>query len=419
MGFASCLHRRGAVYHFRVRIPSPLAAIVGRADLRFSLGTREPVLARRLSQLARLGTTRLFEDLCRQMTNAERPETDQPFEGLVSDSPEYPVVLLSYERLRDMAREYFRRELKRDQVFRMNRSMFDDQFTAAQQERLDEEKKLRTALGAGNMEAMHEEARGVLRREGITPTFDGRRPEALDLTLNQLGFLLLRAKLAANLVAQAHDAGDFSAAPADPVFADIREVNLVKALSEVLASRPTKPELDHLQSQTLDEALESFFKERSLAEKSRKDYENTVRWLKEITGEKKIAEITQADLLEFKDRLLDMPANAAQKFGTNSMKEAIARSKAGKIKFTLMTTATINNKYLSNVRAFFEWAAENGRTRDEANPSAKLSVKVREIDKGDRLPFSILDLQKLFNAPLFAGCQSDTRVQAIRHGASS
>ena len=66
MGFASCLHRRGAVYHFRVRIPSPLAAIVGRADLRFSLGTREPALARRLSQLARLGTTRLFEDLCRR-----------------------------------------------------------------------------------------------------------------------------------------------------------------------------------------------------------------------------------------------------------------------------------------------------------------------------------------------------------------
>ena len=66
MGFASCLHRRGAVYHFWVRIPSPLAAIVGRADLRFSLGTREPVLARRLSQLARLGTTRLFEDLCRR-----------------------------------------------------------------------------------------------------------------------------------------------------------------------------------------------------------------------------------------------------------------------------------------------------------------------------------------------------------------
>ena len=39
------------------------------------------------------------------------------------------------------------------------------------------------------------------------------------------------------------------------------------------------------------------------------------------------------------------------------MKEAIARSKTGKINFTLMTTATINNKYLSNVRAFFEWAA--------------------------------------------------------------
>lgn len=412
MGFASCLHRRGAVYHFRVRIPSPLAAIVGRADLRFSLGTREPTLARRLSQLARLGTTRLFEDLCRQMTNAERPETDQPFEGLVSDSPEYPVVLLSYEQLRDLAREYFRNEFKRDQVHRMNRSTFKEDFTTAQQVRLDEEKKLRTALGAGNMEAMHDTARGVLRHEGITPTFDGQRPEVLNHTLNQLSFLLLRAKLAANLVAQAHDAGDFSAAPADPIFADIREVNLVKALAEVLASRPTKPEFDHLQSQTLDEALEGFLKERNLAEKSRKDYENTIRWLKEITGEKKIAEVTQADLLEFKDRLLDMPANAAQKFGTNSMKEAIARSKAGRIKFTLMTTATINNKYLSNVRAFFEWAAENGRTRDKANPAAKLSVKVRESDKGDRLPFSIRDLQKLFGAPLFAGCQSATRVHA-------
>jgi integrase len=77
-----------------------------------------------------------------------------------------------------------------------------------------------------------------------------------------------------------------------------------------------------------------------------------------------------------------------------------------------MTTATINNKYLSNARALFEWAAKNGRTRDEANPAAKLSVPVRETDKGDRLPFSIPDLQKLFDAPLFAGCQSEKRVHA-------
>ena len=410
MGFASCLHRRGAVYHFRVRIPSPLAAIVGRADLRFSLGTREPALARRLSQLARLGTTRLFEDICRQMTNTERPETDQPFEGLVSDSPEYPVVLLSYEQLRDLAREYFRNEFKRDQIHRMDRSTFKEDFTTAQKARLVEEKKLRAALGGGNMEAMHDTARGVLRHEGITPKFDGRRPEVLNHTLNQLSFLLLRAKLAANLVAQAHDAGDFSAAPADPIFADIREVNLVQALAEVLARRPAEAELDRLQSQTLDEALMDFFKERTLAEKSRKDYENTVRWLKEITGEKKIAEITEADLLEFKKQMLDMPANATQKFGTNSMKEAIARSKAGRIEFTLMTTATINNKYLSNIRAFFEWAVSNGRTRHKTSPAAELSVQVRETDKGDRLPFSIPDLQKLFDAPLFAGCQSDKRV---------
>jgi hypothetical protein len=64
----------------------------------------------------------------------------------------------------------------------------------------------------------------------------------LNHTLNQLSFLLLRAKLTANLVAQAHDTGDFSAAPADPIFADIREVNLVKALAEVLASRPGAPD---------------------------------------------------------------------------------------------------------------------------------------------------------------------------------
>src|SRR5262249_9547374 len=155
--------------------------------------------------------------------------------------------------------------------FRMNRSVFEEEFTTARQARQTEEKQLRSALAGGHMEVMHDTARGLLRYEGVTPTFDGRRPEILAQHLNQLSFLLLRAKLAANLVGQAHDAGDFSAVPPDPVFADIREIDLVRALTEVLASRPTKPELDHLQSQSLDEALEDFFKERSLAEKSRKD----------------------------------------------------------------------------------------------------------------------------------------------------
>jgi hypothetical protein len=45
MGFASCLHRRVRSI-IRGKNPSPLAAIIGRAYLPFSLDTPEPVLAR-------------------------------------------------------------------------------------------------------------------------------------------------------------------------------------------------------------------------------------------------------------------------------------------------------------------------------------------------------------------------------------
>ena len=398
------LSRRGSVYQFRVRLPQDIAGRTnGTRELRFSLKTRDPVRARRLAGLGRIAMTRLIDKL---------REPSMPDDAL-------PVRYLSTKEIRDLARTFFLQELDRDEIIRVNAGEFGPELERRRQQRPAEELALREAIGAGTLEPAREDADRVLAYSGIDPTFAGQRVTIPANMLNQLCYFLLRAKLAANRVAQAHDQGDFGVAPPDPLFADIltTDVNLadpalLKAIIEAEAVGKGHAALTERQSLPLSQLCPLLFKEKTtLKAKTRGDYENAIAWLIQVIGDRPVGRVREDDLLKFKDVLLDAPANFRKLLKTDNILEAVKLNAKRAQPFALMSHITVNTKYLGALREVFAWAQANNMTPGKTNPAISLRVKAtRERGKKRRLPFSPSLLKQLFDTPIYRGCKSPDRL---------
>ena len=66
------LQRRGGVYQFRLRLPQDLATTLKFVEFRFSLRTRDPVLAKRLGNAGRTAMAKLFDHLRMLMETGSR-----------------------------------------------------------------------------------------------------------------------------------------------------------------------------------------------------------------------------------------------------------------------------------------------------------------------------------------------------------
>jgi hypothetical protein len=191
------VRRRGGVYQFRLRLPQDLASKLKFAEFRFSLRTRDPALAKRLGNAGRTALAKLFDHLRTLMETGSR--------------------LLDNDDIRELARKFFEREVAFDAYLRINAAESPEFFQSRRENRPAEEQQLREALGTGNAGAGRDKALELLEQEDILKS-DGTVVRIPNVHLNMLSFYLLRARLAANLLAQAHDKGDFSAQPADPLF---------------------------------------------------------------------------------------------------------------------------------------------------------------------------------------------------------
>ena len=113
--------------------------------------------------------------------------------------------------------------------------------------------------------------------------------------------------------------------------------------------------------------------------------------------------ITKQDAISWRDALTLMPASASQRkeFKGKPLAEIIELNKqAG---HPTLSPVTIN-KYLSAVSSFYGWLVDEGRV--SANIWKGLRIEVDDEDN-KRPPFTIDQLQALFNSPLFTGCASD------------
>ncbi len=134
-------------------------------------------------------------------------------------------------------------------------------------------------------------------------------------------------------------------------------------------------------------------------------YENAIGVLIGIIGE----DVTVADIDRFKCRqvqsvLLSLPTNASKRFPDMTYRDIVAM--ASEKRLTTLSARSVN-KYMGLLSTLLRWAVNEGVI--ETNPSLGLTVAdtVRKRDK--RHPFSQHQLQRIFTAPLYAGCKDDGR----------
>ncbi|WP_394704517.1 DUF6538 domain-containing protein [uncultured Cohaesibacter sp.] len=125
----------------------------------------------------------------------------------------------------------------------------------------------------------------------------------------------------------------------------------------------------------------------------------------ETVGDRPLNEYTKADARSFKAVLMQTPANCnmhKQLQGIKKLSEAA--EKASKLGLPPMSERNVN-KLLGFVGSFWAWA-EGQYDEVPANLFKGLKLKINKRARDERDPFTIDELNAIFSAPLYTGCES-------------
>jgi integrase len=373
--------RRGSVYWLRMAVPLDLVERFGRREIKHSLRTRSPAVAKVRCQ--RLGSE--FLQLIARMRGM--PE-------------------LTQKTIQDLARRYFEQELASTEELAYlipSDPAVDQAFEA--QDSLDEAERLRTSLAERRYDPITKGvAAEALSSEGLTP-----KDLAFE-NFDQLCVAILRARIEAhrNYAAKLRGRCD-EIAPRDPLFAGI-----VSAAMPGLSGMPqeaSERSIGFLIPNYLD------MKRPEWAPRTRLDNKRVLDLFAEVVGANRpIDTISKDELRAFRDVLLRLPKNYTKR-KANTGQSIHAVIKSGEKDVIQKPTIT---KYLTRTYAFLDWCAGEGYLASTL-PRMK-GPTVSSIEAHDaRYSFSKDQLRALFSSPVYAGCKSPARRsekggQVIRDG---
>lgn len=159
---------------------------------------------------------------------------------------------------------------------------------------------------------------------------------------------------------------------------------------------------------TLAELIEEFKADpnrKDMRKKVEADYALLFRVMDEVIGyDRRLRDIERDDCKAVRDLLLRLPANSTKLYRGMSFAEAADQgSKDGR---KILSPVTVNS-YIHKMSALFNYAVVEERT--DKNPARKLGLEGHEHGEDDRHPFTSAQLEKIFSAPIYSGCQDDER----------
>jgi hypothetical protein len=134
VGLQTNVIRRGAVYYYRVSVPADLMAIVRRREIWRSLGTSDPLLARRRAILAGLATHAWFDDL-RKKPMSEHEEYERTQRRIAENCEKRAKAQqaraqvaheLADEELNAFVKQYYEREVASEETRRISERIHYD-----------------------------------------------------------------------------------------------------------------------------------------------------------------------------------------------------------------------------------------------------------------------------------------------------
>lgn len=374
------LTRRDAAYYFRQRVPVDLVARIGRRELRRSLGTSSPQQARSLVAKARARADDLFDYLRR---NPMLTEDDCKF----------------------YARWWHKACLDHDWDWKQMAALLPDQAGEINADfirnRAQTEADIIAELNSGDISRVVFEAEMALTEDGRAEDADENNAD-----FRRLCAYMLRGALEATRKARAEETGDFTYEVRDPLFKGIEQSFIPSpAIMTPPASVP---------SRSLDTLIEPFINEKTGAgtsDKTLNDYRATLALFQQVVGgDRSITAITGEDVVAFKDLLRKCPNNFRKRLGTDDLREAVRLNAARPEdqRLDLLAPKTINGKYLSNLKAFFDWAKDNKHIKESPASGVRTQQPKRDAVE-ERDPFTIQDLNRIFAAKTFTEVALDQR----------
>lgn len=183
------------------------------------------------------------------------------------------------------------------------------------------------------------------------------------------------------------------------------------AIASPAAAAPSEPQAHAVK---LSAALERYAKAQD-AHVWKSNREDAVRAATRIfiecVGDKPLDAYSKADATTFRETVGDLPPNW-RKLGTlKSLSAPKAAKKARDLKLDRCSLSTVA-KNLSIMSAFFTWSMNN-LDHVTLNPFAYVAGKKKNTSGRDEAdPFTNEQLQIIFNAPIYTGCESETHWQS-------
>lgn len=159
---------------------------------------------------------------------------------------------------------------------------------------------------------------------------------------------------------------------------------------------------------TLAELIEEFKGDpnrNGMRKKVELDYALLFRVMDEVIGyDRRLRSIERDDCKAVRDLLMRLPSNSTKLYrGVTFAQAAEQGEKDGR---STLSPTTVNS-YVHKMSALFNYGVVEERI--DKNPARKLGLEGNEHSDEDRYPFSPAQLERIFSAPIYTGCQDDAR----------
>lgn len=380
------LVKRNGIYYFRMRVPQELRSAYSKTHIQRSLATRSLNAACRARDAFIVAYHAEFDELRRHR---------DPQCANKQEIPPFPTNA----QLERSLQNWLQTELQRV-------ATEGDPFRLGDEEDRDERiRELETDLAALGKDAETVErwisavANEVLlrtevpRAKVISEEFDLEKTLA-DVDYTSSGYATFRAAVKIALY-------------------EIAKAEIARLRGEGFSLSAGVPQIMAKAKPTLREVIQEFEadpKRRGAGDKTHLDYRTVFRVLSEHVGlDKPIDEISREDCKQVRDLLLASPPNATKRFPNLTLRQAA--NEVADNGDDRLATKTVN-LLLSKINTIFRWAEAEGYI--DRNPAKGLRVGASKThSRFDRNPFSIDQLNKIFQAPIYSGCIDDERHYAL------
>ncbi|PIB25692.1 hypothetical protein BFP76_00745 [Amylibacter kogurei] len=395
------LYRRNATYYHRATVPKDIAKTYGKKEETFSLRTKDSAEALRLVRIKAVEVDERFDAHRRALSR----NTIQDFEEL------------SEEQINHLGQVYAATRLARDEDYRIEGFRVDTEETPSTmtyaefqeaenapydstsfkyltrlsfEESVEIEKcvedMIKHDLARGIFdEHIIEEAEDLLKRAGLEHRLapDSPSRKLLYHELNKASLRVSKAK-------QARNEGNIVDTPK------------VDSLTQVEA-------LTASEHPNLSEAVAQWVKavEHGWSDKTKRSNLSWVNNFLEVCGDKHLDQYNKADGRLFKETFSRLPPSWRIRKELKHLDIHKASARASELQLEPMSFENIN-KGIGKVSLFWNWVDAHYFDDNAPQPLRGLKYNIRSNPREARDPFSNEQLEKIFNAPVFTGCLSET-----------